>query len=155
MANGTYSVVSQRVAVTAAQDLALLVTGSGSPIEIVYAYVGQSSDFGDAQDELLALRWRTGMTTNGSGGSAPTPQIIRGDAACAATARVNDTTASSTGTILELHEECWNVRAGWVYFPPPESRIKIGVSAKLALNLPVAPADSLTVSITIVFRELA
>lgn len=152
---GVYTVVFQRVAVTAAQDLFLLVTSSTVPIEILRCEIGQNSDFGDAQDELLAIRHRTGMTTNGSGGSTPTPNPTHGTtAASGVTAHANDTTASSAGTILEAYESDFNVRSGYLWVMTPEERIVVAASSKWALNLPAAPADSLTMSGTVVYREL-
>jgi hypothetical protein len=154
MARGVYTGVFQRVAVTAPQDLFMLLTSSAVPIEVLSIRISQSSDFGDAQDELLPVRFRTGMTTNGSGGSAPTPtKTAQGDAAATATLRVNDTTASSGGTILELWEDCFNVRGGFVYMPLPDERFLTGVSARFAVNLPTAPADSITMSGTITWKE--
>jgi hypothetical protein len=156
MARGLYSAVFQGVAVTAAQDAFLLITTSSVPIDIHYISLGQSSDAGDAQDELLRVRLRRGMTTNGSGGTTPTGQLLTGgDAAVATTVHANDTTASSAGTIVELWEECFNVRAGWIWCPTPAMRIRVPISGKFAVNLPAAPADSLTMSGTIVWEELS
>lgn len=156
MPRGTYTVVFQAVAVTAAQDFFELNAPSTAAVEIISVTIGQSSDAGDAQDEMLRVRIRSGMTSSGSGGSAPTPvKTAPLDAAAAATAEVNNTTASSGGTIIEHVDECFNVRGGWVYMPPPEARIIVAPSGRLAVNLPTAPADSLTMSGTLTFRELS
>jgi len=153
-----YTSVFQAVAVTAAQDLLSLLATSTAPLELIYASISQSSDAGDAQDELLRIRIRRGMTTVGSGGSAPamSPTNPRETlAAASATCRANDTTAASAGTIVEMLEETWNVRSGpWIYFPAPEARIHCDISTRVAINLPAAPADSLTMSGTIIWREL-
>lgn len=157
MARGVFSVPFQAVAVTAAQDLFYLATDASTIIEVMSIFVSQSSDFGDAQDELLRVRFRSGMTTVGSGGSSVTPAVVAigGTAAAGVTARVNDTTASSGGTIVDAYEDCFNVRAGWPYVPPPEIRFVIPVSTKFAVNLPSAPADSLTMSGTLIYRTFA
>jgi hypothetical protein len=150
-----YSAVFQGVAVTAAQDVISLLAPSDRAIKIHAIYIGQSSDAGDAQDELLRIRIRRGMTTVGSGGGTVTPVDYQNSgSASGVTARINDTTAASAGTITEVHEECFNVRAGWVFLPTPEMRPVCSISTRIAVNLPAAPADSLTMSGTIYFEEL-
>lgn len=150
-----YSAVSQGVAVTAAQDLMSLLATAAVRIKIHAIFIGQSSDAGDAQDELLRIRIRRGMTTVGSGGTTATPvDLALTGTAATATCRINDTTAASAGTIQEVHEECFNVRQGWVYLPTPDMRPICEISTRIAVNLPVAPADSLTLSITVYFEEL-
>lgn len=150
-----YTAVFQAVSVTAAQDLISVLATASVRIKIHACYIGQSSDAGDAQDEMLRIRIRKGMTTVGSGGGTMTPNDIQNIGTAAVTvARINDTTAASAGTIQELHEECFNVRAGWVYLPTPEMRPIVDVSTRLAINLPAAPADALTMSGTLYFEEL-
>lgn len=150
-----YTAVFQAVAVTAAQDLFMLATGSTVPIKIHACFIGQSSDFGDAQDELLRIAIKRGMTVNGSGGSTPTAvPVVSGDSATTVTVHANDTTASNTGTIVVLDEQCFNVRAGYVYVPTPSMQPTCGISSKIAFNLVGAPADSLTMSGTVYFEEL-
>jgi hypothetical protein len=150
-----YSATFQAVAVTAAQDLISLLASSTVRIKLHAAYIGQSSDAGDAQDEFLRIRIRRGMTTVGSGGGTFTPvDLGLTGTAAASTARINDTTAASAGTILEIHEECFPVRGGWVYMPTPDMRPICEVSTRIAINLPAAPADSLTMSGTVYFEEL-
>jgi hypothetical protein len=150
-----YSAVFQGVAVTAAQDLISLLATSTVKIKIHAIFIGQSSDAADAQDELLRIRIRRGMTTVGSGGGTVTPvDLALTGTAAVSTARINDTTAASAGTILEIHEECFNVRGGWAYVPTPDMRPICDVSTRIAVNLPAAPADSLTMSGTMYFEEL-
>jgi len=151
-----YTAVFQAAAVSAAQDLFMLLASSTVPIKIHAIYIGQSSDAGDAQDELLRITLKRGMSTSGSGGSTPTPVALNpGDPASGVTAHANDTTASSGGTIVVLDEQCFNVRAGYVYVPTPEARPVVPAGGRLAVNLPTAPADALTMSGTIYFEELA
>lgn len=150
-----YTSVFQAVAVTAAQDLMSLLTTSACPIKLHYFSCGQNTDFGDAQEEILRIRIRRGMTTVGSGGSAPAavPQL-RGGRAALSTPRANDTTAASGGTIEEVWEELWNVRTPFIWMPTPQIQPDCDVSMRIAFNLPVAPADSLTMSGTVVWEEL-
>ncbi len=151
-----YSSVFQAVAVTAQQDLLSLLAPAASIIKVHYFSCGQSSDAGDAQDELLRIRIQRGMTTVGSGGTAPAmnPIEAQNTMAALATARANDTTAATAGTITQIWEECFNVRAGYIYMPTPELRPTIAVSTRLAFNLVTTPADSLTMSGTIIWEEM-
>jgi hypothetical protein len=150
-----YSAVFQAVAVTAAQDLLSLLTTSACPIRLHYFSCGQGTDVGDAAEEILRIRIQRGMTTVGSGGSAPAAvPLIRGGRAATATPRANDTTAASGGTIEQVWEENWNVRTQYIWMPTPEMRPDCDVSMRIAFNLVGAPADSLTLSGTIVWEEL-
>lgn len=150
-----YTSVFQAVAVTAAQDLLSLLAPAATILKVHYFSCGQSSDAGDAQDELLRIRIQRGMTTVGSGGTAPAmnPIDAQNTMAALATARANDTTAASSGTITQIWEECFNVRSGYIYMPIPELRPTVAVSTRLAFNLVAAPSDSLTMSGTIVWEE--
>ena len=150
-----YSAVFQAVAVTAAQDLLSLLTTAACPIKIHYFSCGQGTDVGDAAEEILRIRIQRGMTTVGSGGSTPNEvPLLRGGRTALADARANDTTAASGGTIEQVWEENWNVRTTYIYMPTPEMRPDCGVSMRIAFNLVGAPADSLTMSGTIVWEEL-
>lgn len=145
----------QAVAVTAAQDLLSLLTTAACPIKLHYFSCGQSTDVGDAAEEILRIRLRRGMTTVGSGGSTPAEvPLLRGGRTALADARANDTTPASNGTIEEVWEECWNIRSPFIWMPTPEMRVDCGVSMRIAFNLPAAPIDSLTMSGTIVWEEL-
>src|SRR6185503_15805849 len=136
MAGRMYSAVFQAVAVTAAQDLLSLLTTSACPIRLHYFSCGQSTDFGDAQDETLRIRIQRGMTTAGSGGSAPAavPLEAGNTVTALATPRANDTTAASAGTIVQVWEECFNVRTGYIWMPTPEMRPTVAISTRLAFN---------------------
>ncbi len=150
-----YTSVFQAVAVTATQDLLSLLAPSGTIIKVHYFSCGQSSDAADAQDEMLRIRIQRGMTTVGSGGTTPAmnPVEAQNTMAALATCRANDTTAASGGTITQIWEECFNVRSGYVWMPPPGLQPTVAVSTRLAFNLVAAPADSLTMSGTIVWEE--
>jgi len=150
-----YSVSFTGVTVSAQQDFFELVAPATISCELHSIYIGQSSDAGDAQDELLQVAIKAGQTTSGSGGSAPTPiPTDFGDAASGATSEVNNTTKATAGTIVTLHQDVFNVRSGWQYRPTPEERIIIRGARRLTVELQTTPADSLTVSGVMYFREL-
>jgi hypothetical protein len=150
----TYTAVSEAVAVSAIQDLAELVAGANSVIEIISMVVSQESEEGDAQDEMLRLTWTRGHTTTGTGGTTvnanPTDS---GDAADEAIIKANNTTQATGGSPVGLDVEAFNVRAGYFHKPVPEERMWLSPDERIVLELPVAPADPITLSWTLKFRE--
>lgn len=152
---GVFIVPIDAVAVTAVQDLWSFLPATDKPIELLGAVLNQSSDAGDAQDEQLRVRIRRGFTSAGSGGSSVTAGLLDAlDSAAATTCRINDTTQASGGTIVTLLADAFNVRAGWVYRPLPEERIRCQPGVRLVIDLPAAPADSLTLSGYALIKEL-
>ncbi|MEO8481088.1 MAG: hypothetical protein ABI634_02690 [Acidobacteriota bacterium] len=150
-----YSVVFASVAITAQQDLFEIVAASGKPCVIHSIEIEQSTEVGDAQEEGLSLLWKDGSTTSGSGGSAPTPapQTL-GDAAAGFASEVNNTTKATAGTILTKRAWNWNVRMPFLKVFTPETRPVIAGGARATLELATTPADSITVSGTIMVEEL-
>jgi hypothetical protein len=149
-----YTAVINAVAVSAAQDLFALKTSANVPLILHECRIGQTTDKGNAAEEILRVRILRGTTTLGSGGTTPTPQPADpGDAAAVCTTHVNDTTPSSAGTQVTLLEDTFNDRAGWLYVPVPEDRFLCPVGTIISINLPTAPANSITVSATLIFEE--
>jgi len=108
--------------------------------------IGQTSDSGDAAEELLRIRVRrqTGTFTVGSGGAAVT--VVRtheGDAATSLTVRRNDTTPA-TGTFETLVPLVWNVRIPLEKIWTPENAPTFFGTSDLIIDLPAAPADALS-----------
>lgn len=147
-----YEVNFSAVATTAQTDLFEINIASTKAALLHSVYIGQSSDFGDAQAEILQVQFITGHATSGSGGTAPTPVGLNGGTA-ASTAEVNNTTIASTGTTKVVHQDVWNVMIPFQYRPTPEERIELAPSARLVVRLP-APADSLTLSGALIFEEI-
>lgn len=145
-----YTVPFEAVAVTAIQDLLELTSPSTKVCRLHSVFIAQSSDAGDAEDEMLRIRINHGTsgTGSGTGGTSPTiGKVDAGDAAASFTAEANNvTTQMNGGTIVLKHADTFNVRQGWVYRPTPEERITFGGGERLTVNLPAAPADSLTMS---------
>jgi hypothetical protein len=151
-----YTVVFSAVAVSAAQDLFELTPADDKPLEIVGIELGQSSDAGDAMDELLQISIIRGHTTSGSGGSAPTPvPMSPADTAAGFTAEVNNTTVASSGTTTTLQTTCWNVRAGYIQWFPEGGRPTAGQGNTTIVVRQTIPADAITMSGTLYVRELA
>lgn len=156
MTGRVYAVTFSAVAVSAAQDLFEITPADDKPVEIVGIELGQSSDAGDAADELLQISIIRGHTTSGSGGSAPTPAPLNpNDTAAGFTAEVNNTTVASTGTTTTLQTGCWNVRAGYINWFPEGMRPTASQGNTTIVVRQTAPADAITMSGTLYVRELA
>lgn len=151
-----YSVSFTAVAATAQQDLFEITPADDKPCIVHSLYLGQSSDAGDAQDEVLGLRIIRGFTTSGSGGSAATPRPLNpSDAAAGFAAEVNNTTVATTGTTNDLHADAFNVRAGYQMVWTPETRPMVSQgNTTLVVRLITTPADSLTISGTLYVEEI-
>lgn len=153
--NRIYTVSFSAVAVTAQIDVFELTPADDKPIEVVGLFMGQSSDFGDAQAELLAYTVIRGFTTSGSGGAAPTPaKTNRSDTAAGFTAETCNTTLATTGTTATLHADTFHVAAGEKLWIPEGCEWEASqADTTLVVRLAAAPADSLTMSGTIYVRE--
>jgi len=151
-----YAVCFENVAVTAAQDFFEITPADDKPIVIHACYLTQSTELGDAAEEQLRVKIIRGHATGGSGGTAPTPASLdpAGSAAGFA-AEVNNTTIASTGTTVDLHAECFNVRTGWIYIPTPEARPKASqANTTIVVRLMANPTDSITMSGTLIVEEM-
>lgn len=155
MADRVYTVVFSKVATTVATDLFELTPADDKPIEILGLFITQSSDFGDAQAEILPYTVIRGHTVSGSGGTAPTPRPVqRSDAAAGFTAEVNNTTAANTGTTVILHSGAFNVMVGEALWLPDGCEWgATQADTTLIVRLATAPVDSLDMSGTIYVRE--
>lgn len=152
----TYTVKFAGVAVTAQQDFFEIAPADDKPIIIVKIELTQSTEVGDSQEEGLDVRLVAGNTVSGSGGSAFTPLLnSAGYAAAGASCEINNTTKANTGTERELWASNWNVRMPWIYQPTPEEYFVISqADSRVCLRLGTTPADSITMSGTLVFMEL-
>ncbi len=151
-----YAVTFENVAVTAAQDFFEISPADDRPVLIHAIYLSQSTDVGDAAEEMLRVKIIRGHTTGGSGGTTPTPTPLSSSAGAAAgfTAEVNNTTIASAGTTVDLHAEAFNIRAGLAYIPTPEARPGASqANTTLVVRLMAAPADSLSMSGTMIVEE--
>jgi len=154
-----YTAQFNAVAVTAAQDLFEIAAPADAALKIHDWTVFQTSDVGDAAEEILRLETVRGVgsVTSGSGGSTPTAQPIEdGDAAFGGTVEANNTTrlAVGSGTLETLEQYGWNVRLPMEKIYTPETRPVISPSNRWTLSLPAAPADALTMSGLVTFEEI-
>lgn len=149
-----YTVQFNAVAITLTQDLFEIVAPATDIIKIHEISVSQVTDFGDAEAEILGLLLKSGQTTSGSGGTAPTAvPILIGDSAFGGTTEVNNTTKATVGTIVTHHAWTWNIRMEFLKIFTPETMPILSPSRRMTLEL-TAPADSITTSGYIIFEEI-
>lgn len=141
----------------AAFDAFEVLAASAKPFVLHKVVLAQSSDYGDAAAEGLAvsIKRATGSYTSGSGGSSSTPaKHLTNDTTAGVTAEVMNTTqaAAGSGTLAVVHAEAINIQAGWEYLPPPEQRLLFLPTEACVVSVS-APADAVTISGTLVIEE--
>jgi hypothetical protein len=160
MSGRLYTAVFKAIAVTALQDLFEIKSPSDA-VTVIHSWtLTQTTEVGDAQEEMLLLTTNRGVgaVTSGSGGASVTPQpIADGDPAYGGAVERNNTTQVAVGsgsleTDLEVYG--WNIRVPFVKVYTPEERPVISPGNTWTLELETAPADSVTISGTITFEEI-
>lgn len=132
------------------------ITASGNArVAIKEIRLGQYSEFGDAQAELLSLLLLVG-TTSAAVGSTITPRnILRHTGAPAAGTAVSapSTTLSSTASATMMIADSWNVEAGYWLCPAPRDCIVLNPGQRAVLRMST-PNDPLSLNGTIMFQEI-
>lgn len=143
-------------AVTVAADLLEITPATNKPVKIISVNLFQTTDLGDAAEEIIGLLWVRGHTTSGSGGSSPTPRPCdRSGASAGFTCEVFNTTQASAGTTHNLAREGWNIRVPYIRpFVPEEQVTATAADTTLILRMAAAPADSITISGSICVEEM-
>jgi len=151
-----YSVNFENVAVSAAQDFFEISPADDKPVRFLGLFLSQSTELGDAAEEMLRVQVLRGHSTSGSGGSAQTPVPIDPHSpAAGCAAEVNNTTIASAGTAVILHSEAFNVRAGMALIWTPEmAPIARQGDTTIVVRLLANPADSVTMGGTLYIEEL-
>lgn len=153
-----YYVAQRNLALATASgdiDLVYLAAAAEKPIALMGFILGQTTEVGDSQEEMLDFTVVRGNTTVGSGGGAITPRPRDpDDVAAAFTARIGDTTIATAGTEHLCWADSMNVRAGVPYMFPelftPVTRNGLGA---IVIRLNVAVADALSLNVTAIVRE--
>jgi hypothetical protein len=151
-----YTVSSQNVSVSAAQDLLAVFSGSSGAFEVHEFVVGQISATTVGNLRIRGRRLPATVTA-GTGGTAPTPSKSRpGDAAATVTARANDMTtqASTNGTALDIRSDVFNPINGYQFLPAPEDRPACNPSEAFVWSLDTAPDSAETMNCTMTLAEL-
>lgn len=154
---GCYTVSFSEQTVASASgdyDLWELDAAAEKPIEIVAMTLGNKSEVGDAQDEMLSINIVRGNTTTGNGTSTTPRPLDASDGAASFTAETVGSTPASAGTGVTLVADTFNVRAGGQWVFPEIMRPKTQGADLLCVRLTSAAADDLTLSGTLWVREL-
>ena len=157
MALRMYCATLAPTAITVAADLFELTPAANKAILIHGFRVFQTSDVGDAQDEVIGLSWVRGNATTGSGGNAAAAPVKKDSYSPTAgsTFESANTTAASAGTAVTTYSTGWNVRAPLEVTFTPEQRIRVDSTDVLCcLRMLAAPADSLTIGASVDYEEI-
>ena len=145
-----YSVSFADVAVTAQQDFFEIQPATNEPIVIHELGLFQTSEVGDAAEEMLRIAIIRGHTTSGTAVNTPNKEPLRSSDSGASgsfTVEANNTVIASAGTTAILYAATFNVRVGLEKIWTPETRP--GASAAnttIVVRLLTTPADSIQMS---------
>lgn len=143
------------VSVSAQQDLFELASASGKPLVILDCEITQVTAFKDANESILALQWRRGNTSTGSGGSSATPVKKNPSMGSASlTAKVNNTVKATSGTVDIILPTTWNVRQEKRFAPLPDGTIEVAGGSRICLELATTPGSAMTMSGWVLAREV-
>ncbi len=121
-------------------------------------FIGQTSDYGDAQAEGLGFEIKrgTGSYTSGSGGGGATANPhLTNDPACSATILSMNTTraAAGGGGLTLLYSDAWNEQSGMQYCPIPEDRYMFLGTEGCIISVS-SPIDPISLNATAIIEEL-
>ena len=152
-----YAAVVDNKAVTGAVDLFEVTTVGTRPLLLHGLRVWQTTDLGDAAEEVLRIGIYRGSTA-GSGGTAIT-EVKYNDGSDQPT---NDTavveymtggTSSTSGTLIDIIS--WNIRIPLTEIWTPEMRIRVDSNDDpISFRFIAAPADSITMGAVLIWEEL-
>jgi hypothetical protein len=146
-------------AATVAVDFFELTPSSNKLCVVHSIYIGQTTEFGDAMEEMLEVEIQRGGTamTTGSGGTAAAAGVSLGpqqEDSVFTYEAMNTTNATFTAGKV-LHRDAFNVRTGFQYRPTPEERIHVSqANGGLTVRLGAAPADTVTWVGTMLVEEI-
>jgi hypothetical protein len=145
-----YTVSSDVDAATTADDIVELDAAAEKPITVLGWLFSQSTETGDAAEEMIRYAWVRGNTTSGSGGASATPRpCCLTDTAAGFTAETNNTTAASAGSPVSLLQTAFNLRLGEQIWLPEGCGFTTSGTGLLVLRLLAAPADSTSFAVTV------
>ena len=136
-------------------ELLHITASTRSRVALREIRIGQYSDAGDAQAEMLSMLLLVG-TTAASTGTAITPRNVarHTGAPTAGTAVVGPSTALASTASAILHvADAMNVAAGWIHMPADGNSIVLNPGQRATLRMSV-PNDALSMNGTLTFQEI-
>lgn len=152
-----YCINLAATAITVAADLVEIQPADDLPVVVHGFRVWQTTELGDAAEEVIGLSWVRGHTSSGSGGNTSVAAVPKNhrDAAAGMAVETANTTAASAGTSVVCYSTGWNVRAPLEVVFTPEQRIRADQgNTSLVLRMAAAPADSTTIAVSVDVEEL-
>jgi hypothetical protein len=142
------------LSITTATDLAQITTvATDRPLLICGIKIVQSSDVGDAAEEILRYGLYRTVTTGSTGGTSLTVTALNQGGPTPGVAGTSNWTTASTGGTL-IHVGGFNIRTGEEFWYPEDLRPLLNASADpYSFRLLAAPADALTIDISIFALE--
>lgn len=141
------------LAFTTATDIFEVTAPSTARIRFHQLDLCQTTDLQDAAEEVLRIGYYRGVTAGSTGTSlTENTYVDSNDGAATAAIVANRGTASTSGTLLQIIG--WNIRIPLQYIWTPETMPVFEVSTVSTFKLLTAPADSITISGTLLWEEL-
>ncbi len=147
----TYSTTFDAQAVTTATDLFEVTVAADRPVTILGLELLQTTDLGDSAEEVLRIGLYRAVTAGSTGTAATENTYGDGDSPAATAAATYLRGTPSTGGTL-LHVIGWNIRIPTLWIPPSPIRVD-ATEDPFSFRLIAAPADSITMSATLVWQE--
>ena len=140
----------------AAVDILELLAPTDAIVVIHAITVTQKTEAGDAEAEMLELKYKrvTGSPTSGSGGTTGSNPLEFGSPAAGSVVEMGNDTKLTGGTQVTLIHEDFNVQVGHFHRPTPEERIILSPAQRLVVELDAAAADALDLHATVIFEEI-
>lgn len=145
----TFGNAAVPIAVTTATDLFEVNPAANKPCRFAGIFLSQSTDAGDAAEELLQISIvRVPATFTSSAGTSTTPRLVSATggaagAVCEVTTG-SSAVATTSGTLEYLWSYQFNIRTGLELWLPPEFQYEFVNGAGGVVRLAAAPADSIS-----------
>lgn len=143
-------------AITAQIDVFEISPADDRPVFIHELRMWQTTELGDAAEEVIGVQMIRGFTTSGSGGGTSTVgKKYAGDSNASFSHECRNTTLANTGTTETTEGDGWQVRIPYIWTPSPEDRPFVSqAETRLVVRLMAAPADSMTMFATLKVEEI-
>lgn len=133
-------------------DLLEVNAAAGRPMRFIGYRIWQTSDVGDAAEEIIPLIATTGNATSGSGGSTSTGVALDADAASlGSTGEQANTTVAGSGTTR--YRTGWNIRMEKDIMLAEAEQVPIPGGGRFVFKYNAAPSDSLAIEGECLFVE--
>ncbi len=132
------------------------IGGSTNSIGIIHEVrIGMSGEAGDAEAEMLHVEWFRATTLGAGTAGVEEPMVPAGGRSDMAADLVTVFNAAVSSGLTILGADSFNVQAGWLYLPTPETRLVVPIVATEGIVFQVqGPNDDLQIHASIVWEEI-